>query len=208
MNLNEPTITTLFLDIGGVLLSNGWGNEARRKTISHFNLDGNEVNERHHLTFDTYEEGKLTLREYLKRVVFYEARTFSEDEFTAFMFQQSFAYPDTIDYFKKLKERHHLRVIAVSNEGRELNEYRVREFKLNELFDVFVSSSFVHFRKPDRDIFRMAIDISQTVPEHSVYIDDRLMFVEVAQSLGMQGVHHQGLSTTKNELAKFGLALE
>ncbi len=205
--MNENKITTLFLDIGGVLLSNGWGNEARGKTIAHFNLDGNEVNERHHLTFDTYEEGKLTLSEYLKRVVFYEKRSFSEDEFIEVMLRQSFAYQDTIDHFRKLKKLYHLRVIAVSNEGRELNTYRVKEFNLNELFDVFVSSSFVHFRKPDRDIFLMAIDISQTNPEHSIYIDDRLMFVEVAQSLGMHGIHHQNLNATKNQLEKFGLAL-
>ncbi len=151
--MNEHSITTLFLDIGGVLLSNGWGNEARSKTIAHFNLDGNEVNERHHLTLDTYEEGKLTLGEYLKRVVFYEKRNFSEDEFIAFMLNQSFHYHETIDHFKKLKEHYKLRMIAVSNEGRELFTYRVNEFKLNELFDVFVYSSFVHFRKPDRDIF-------------------------------------------------------
>jgi putative hydrolase of the HAD superfamily len=201
MKANE--ITTLFLDIGGVLLTNGWDHISREKAITHFNLDGEEMNERHHLTFDTFEEGKLTLSEYLKRVVFYEPRKFSEDDFIQFMFSRSVAHRDAIDYFKKLKKRYKLRVLAISNEGRELNNYRIKKFKLNELFDAFVSSSYVHYRKPDTDIFRMASDISQALPEHSLYIDDRHMFVEVAQSIGMHGIHYKSLSETKSQLKKF-----
>jgi putative hydrolase of the HAD superfamily len=203
--MKDKKITTLFLDIGGVLLTNGWGQTARNKTVAHFKLDSEEINERHHLTFDTYEEGKLTLTDYLKRVIFYEKREFSENNFTKFMFNQSLSYPDTIAFFKKIKQRYHLKVIAVSNEGRELNAYRVKKFKLNELFDAFVSSSYVHLRKPDVDIFLMAGDISQTLPENSLFIDDRLMFVKVAQALGINGMHYEGLDKAKAQLKKFGL---
>jgi len=203
--MKAKTITTLFLDIGGVLLTNGWGREQRNAAIKHFKLDGDELNERHHLTFDTYESGKLTLSEYLKRVVFYEKRPFSEAAFIKFMFKQSLPYPDAIAFFKELKKAHQLKVIAVSNEGRELNTHRVSKYKLNELFDAFASSSFVHLRKPDADIFKMAIDIAQTDPENIIYIDDRHMFVEVAITLGMHGIHHMGLDTTKKQLKKFGL---
>lgn len=203
--MKAKTITTLFLDIGGVLLTNGWGKEQRNAAIKHFKLDSEELNERHHLTFDTYESGKLTLSEYLKRIVFYEKRRFSEDTFIKFMFKQSLPYPDVISFFKELKRAHKLKVIAVSNEGRELNTYRISKYKLNELFDAFASSSFVHLRKPDADIFKMAIDMSQTHPENIIYIDDRHMFVEVAKTLSMHGIHHQGLETTKKQLKKFGL---
>ncbi|HTB07364.1 MAG TPA: HAD-IA family hydrolase [Bacteroidia bacterium] len=206
--MKDKIVTTLFLDIGGVLLSNGWGAEQRTKAIEHFKLDSSEMNERHHLTFDTYEEGKLDFKEYLKRIVFYEERQFSEDEFIKFMFKQSLVYQDAINFFKEIKKQNNLKVIAVNNEGRELNAYRITEFKLNELFDAFVSSSFVHMRKPDADIFRMAIDISQTTPEHSLYIDDRLMFVEVAKSLGMYGIHYQGLEKTKSLLKEYKFEME
>ncbi len=205
--MSNKKITTLFLDIGGVLLTNGWGHESRNKAITHFKLDAEEVNERHHLTFDTYEEGKLTLSEYLKRIVFYEERSFSEQDFISFMFSQSQPYHDTINFFKELKKQHQLKIIAVSNEGRELNTYRIQTFKLNELFDAFVSSSFVHMRKPDADIFRMAIDISQALPENSLYIDDRQMFVEIAETFGMHGLHYMELDTIKKQLSKFGLSI-
>lgn len=199
-------IKTLFLDIGGVLLTNGWDYNARKKAIAYFKLDGDEMNERHHLTFDTFEEGKLTLNEYLKRVVFYEKRKFSEDNFIKFMFNQSVAHKDSISFFKEFKKLHNLRVIAISNEGRELNNYRINKFKLHELFDAFVSSSYVHYRKPDVDIFRMASDISQTSPKHSLYIDDRHMFVEVAKTLGMHGIHYKNLEEAKKQLKKFKFA--
>ncbi|HEX5111856.1 MAG TPA: HAD family hydrolase [Saprospiraceae bacterium] len=200
---NGKFISTLFLDIGGVLLSNGWGHEQRNRAIAHFHLDAEEINERHHLTFDTYEQGKLSLDDYLKRVIFYEKRSFSAQEFRQFMFDQSTEFGDVLDFFKIFKRQHHLRYVAVSNEGRELNHYRVHQFRLNELFDAFVSSSFVHLRKPDVDLFRMAIDIAQAEPDQILYIDDRKMFVEVARTLGLNGLHHQGLDETKKQLNAF-----
>lgn len=205
--MKDTAINTLFLDIGGVLLTNGWGSTERNNAVEHFQLNGKEVQERHHLTFDTYEQGKLSLDDYLNRIVFYEARSFSKNDFIAFMYRQSMPYQDTIDFFKRLKQQYDLNVIAVSNEGRELNTYRINTFKLSELFDAFVSSSFVHLRKPDTDLFRMAIDISQASPESSLYIDDRHMFVEVAQTLGMKGIHYLGLDNLKEELRKFRLEL-
>ncbi|MCL4393905.1 MAG: HAD family phosphatase [Chloroflexi bacterium] len=199
-------ITTLFLDIGGVLLTNGWDRAARRRAALTFGLDQDEMDERHHLTFDTYEEGKLTLAEYLDRVVFYQPRPFTVDEFKSFMYAQSEAYPEMIDLVRRLKERHRLKVVVVSNEGRELTVYRVRKFELGKFVDFFVSSSFVHFRKPDQDIFRIALDIAQVDPSEVLYIDDRPMFVEIAQGLGINGIRHTGLESTRAALASAGLS--
>lgn len=199
-------ITTLFLDIGGVLLTNGWDRQARTNAIRQFNLDNDEVNERHHLTFDTYEVGKISLDDYLDRVIFYEKRNFTKKDFKEFMFAQSQMLPDMIDYIKILKLKHSLRVTAVSNEGRELTEHRIEKFKLYDLFDSFVASSFVHFRKPDVDIFKLALDISQASPKEVVYIDDRHMFVEVAGTVGIRGIHHISFASTKEKLAEFGLS--
>ena len=200
-------ITTLFLDVGGVLLTNGWDRHARRRAAEKFSLDYEEMNERHHLTFDTYEQGKLSLDQYLERVIFYEKRRFTPEEFRTFMFDQSRPFPEMIDFISALKKEHNIRTIVVSNEGRELTEYRIRTFRLAQIIDAFVSSSFVHFRKPDEDIYRIALDISQTPLQQIAYIDDRSMFIEVAGSLGIRGIHHQGLAETRKELAKLGLSL-
>jgi putative hydrolase of the HAD superfamily len=165
------------------------------------------MNERHHLTFDTYEEGKLSLDEYLNRTVFYEKRSFSQQEFKSFMYAQSQPYPEMLGLIGGLKTRHGLRIAAVSNEGRELTTYRVQQFKLSTFIDIFVSSCFVHYRKPDADIYRIALDIAQASPDQVVYIDDRAMFVEVARGLGIRGILHKDYETTQKALETIGLSL-
>ncbi len=170
-----------------------------------FDLDPDEMEERHHLTFDTYEVGKLTLDEYLSRVVFYRDRPFTRDQFRSFMFAQSKPFPEMIELVRRLKARHGLKIAVVSNEGRELTEYRIRKFKLNEFVDFFISSCFVHFRKPDTDIFRVALDIAQVPAGQVVYIDDRPMFVQVAEGLGIRGILHTDYESTCAKLASFGL---
>lgn len=197
-------VTTLFLDIGGVLLTNGWDRAARRRAAETFSLDLSEMEERHHLTFDTYEEGKLTLDEYLDRTVFYEARSFDRQTFKDFMYAQTEAYPDMIELVCYIKKRYGIKIAIVNNEGRELNEYRIRKFGLDKFVDFFISSCFVHFRKPDADIFRIALDIALVKPEEVLYIDDRAMFVSVAEGLGINGFRHQSFEATQNYLGSIG----
>jgi putative hydrolase of the HAD superfamily len=198
-------ITTLFLDIGGVLLSDGWDHHARKRAATTFELELAAMEERHHLTFETYEEGKLTLEEYLSLTVFYEERPFTREQFRDFMFAQSQPHPEMIDLFTRLKVRHRLKIVAVSNEARELNAYRIRRFELDGLVDAFVSSCFVHLRKPDADIFRLALDVSQTPAEQVVYIENTPMFVQVAQGLGIRGILHTDYSSTRAQLTSLGL---
>jgi putative hydrolase of the HAD superfamily len=138
--VTQTFINTLFLDIGGVLLTNGWDRSMRQKAAQVFGLDYEEMNERHHLTFDTYEEGKLSLNEYLNRVIFYEPRSFSQDAFKQFMFDQSQPFPGMIALMRDLKERYHLKVAVVSNEGRELTIYRIQRFSLGAFVDFFICS--------------------------------------------------------------------
>ena len=130
-------ITTLFLDVGGVLLTNGWDHHARRRAVKNFNLDWAEMEERHRLTFEIHEEGKLTFEEYLSLVVFYEKRPFTRAQFRRFMCEQSKPYPAMIDLIAQLKARHGLKIVVVSNESREVNAYRIRKFKLDGFVDCF-----------------------------------------------------------------------
>ena len=201
---SQSSIKAIFTDIGGVLLTNGWDRGCRIKAIELFRLDPVETEERHHLTFDTYESGKLTLDEYLDRVVFYKKRSFTREQFREFMFARSKSLPRMLPMLKQIKKKYRIKLAVVSNEGRELAEYRIQKFKLNELADFFIVSSFVHFRKPDTDIFKIALDTAQVLPKEVIYIEDRPMFVQVASGLGIHGLHHIDHATTAKELAKFG----
>lgn len=201
-------IATLFLDIGGVLLTDGWQTKSRKLAAKAFRLDFSEMEQRHHLTFDTYEEGKLTLVEYLDRVVFYQKRPFTRAQFRRFMFAQSKPYPEMIELVRQLKTKYGLKVIVLSNEARELNSHRIRKFKLDEFVDSFVSSCFVHVRKPDADIFRLALDVAQTPIRQVIYIENTPMFVQIAEGLGIRSILHADYESTCAKLASFGLRKE
>ncbi|HEX4494240.1 MAG TPA: HAD-IA family hydrolase [Thermoanaerobaculia bacterium] len=199
------SITHLFTDLGGVLLTNGWDRGLRKAVADHFQIDPGEMDERHHLTYDTYEAGKISLSTYLGRVVFWEPRPFTEEQVVDFMLGQAHSYPDMIEMYKRLKARNGLKVVVVSNEGRELTTDRIRRFNLKEFVDIFVVSSYVHFRKPDEDIFRIALDVAQADPGEVAYVDDRLMFAEVACKLGMHEIWHRDLDRTRAAFAALGL---
>ncbi len=198
-------ITCLFLDVGGVLLTNGWDHHARKRAATAFKLEWSEMEDRHHLTFDTYEEGKLTLQEYLGRVVFYQKRPFTRAQFQRFMFAQSKPYPEMIKLFAQLKARYRLNIAVVSNESRELNAHRIRKFKLDRFVDSFISSCFVHIRKPDEDIFRLALDIAQAPAQQVVYVENTPMFIRIAEGLGIRSILHPDYTSTCAKLASFGL---
>jgi putative hydrolase of the HAD superfamily len=203
----STTIRALFLDVGGVMLTNGWDRNVRRKTAEHFKLDVDELESRHHLTFDTYEVGKITFDTFLDRTVFYRPRNFSRDEFKQYVYGLAQPLPGMIELFTRLKAKHDLKIAVVSNEGRELMYDRVARFNLKSLVDFFVVSSFVHLRKPDTDIYTLALDVAMLEPKQVAYIDDRAMLVEVASTLGIIGIQHTTYEATVNRLASLGLPL-
>ena len=201
----QTKITSLFIDIGGVLLTNGWDHHSRDAAAKKFDLDPKELQDRHHLCYDTYESGKLPLDDYLNQTVFYCPRNFTPEQFRVFMFEQSQPYPEMLDLISRLKAKYGLKIVVVSNEGRELTTYRIKTFHLNLFVDFFISSCFVHFRKPDPDIFKIALDVSQVPPENVLYLEDRLMFLQVARCLGIRGIQHLEFKSTCQQLSSYGL---
>jgi putative hydrolase of the HAD superfamily len=152
--------------------------------------------------------GKLSLEEYLNRVVFYQKRPFTRAQFQKFMLAQSKPYPQMIELVRKLKAQYGFKIVVVSNEGRELNAYRIRKFKLDGFVDSFISSCFVHVRKPDVDIFRLALDIAQVPARQVVYIENTPMFVRIAEGLGIRSILHTDYRSTCAKLASFGLKVQ
>ena len=203
-NIPSSSIKIIFFDIGGVLLSNGWGHESRQKAAVHFGIDYTEMDVLHNFIFNVYEIGKLTLDDYLNTVVFHKERNFSNEDFKQFMYSQSSELPGMLSWLKQWKHEHHdFPIISINNEGRELNDFRINKFNLHQCFDAFISSCHVGMRKPDPGIFNLALGIAQVQPEQCIYFDDRPMLVQAAQHLGINSFQHQGLESTKNILNNF-----
>jgi len=198
MKVSEPKI--LFFDIGGVLLTNGWGNDSRKLAAEKFGLDYEELNTLHNYVFNVFEIGNLTLDEYLDVAIFNHPRDFTREDFKEFVFSRSKELPGLLEWMKEWKKTCGFRIISINNEGKELNTYRVKKFKLHQCFDAFVSSCDVKMRKPDPNIFLLALGVAQARPEQCYYFDDRIFQVQTAKALGINAFHHTSFEDTKATL--------
>ena len=198
MEADYPKI--LFLDVGGVLLTNGWGHESRQLAAKTFEIDYAEMEALHNLIFNIYEIGKITLDEYLDMVVFNHPRNFTREDFKAFIFSESKELPDLLQWLIEWKKDCGFRIMSINNEGKELNDYRIKKFGLHQCFDAFISSCEVGMRKPDPSIFKLAMGIAQAKPDQCYYFDDRAMLVEAARTTGINVYQHKDFESTKQLL--------
>jgi putative hydrolase of the HAD superfamily len=198
-------ITTLFWDIGGVILTNGWDRGSRKEAANAYHLDWDEFQDRHDFSFPAFDSGLITLNEYLDRTVFYRPRGFTREEFTAFIFAQSREFPETRAILDKLTSSGKYFIGAINNEPLELNQYRIKAFDLRRNFLVFFSSCYVRSRKPEELIFRVALEVTQRQPEQCLFIDDRPLNLESPRRLGMNTIHHQNAEQLRAEFGKYGV---
>ena len=198
----------LFSDIGGVIGTNGWDTALRQKVSQHFNCDVEEVQARHQLLFDSYERGFLTFEEYLQKVFFFRRRNFTLEDLREYAFENSVPWPENIALLSRVKSANRIKLAFISNEGEGLTQYRVEKFGLSTLADFVVFSCFVHLRKPDFEIWELALKLAQVKSSESIYIDDRPLFAEIATDLGFTSIHHVSLQQTRDKLRSLGLTTE
>jgi len=199
------TVSHIFFDIGGVLGSNGWDREQRALAAQHFGLDVTEMEDRHGEAVATLEQGRMPLDEYLRCTVFYRPRPFEPAEFKAFMLAQSRPFPGTIDLARALARTGRYRLMTINNESAELNQYRLEQFGLRDIFITFFSSCWVGILKPARRIYEVALAMSQAEAADSVFIDDRERNLEPARALGMRTIRFTDALGLRQELAAMGV---
>ena len=201
-----PSIRAVFWDVGGVLLTNAWDHTQRTQTLDRFQLDPKEFHDRHEMVVSSFERGKITLEEYLDRTVFYRQRPFTREELRDYMFSLSKPLPGMLEFAKSLASTGRFLMGTINNESRELNYYRMEKFGLRDTFRLFFSSCFVGLRKPERDIYRLALETTQIPAEECCFIDDRSINVEAAAQMGMHAIEMQTLDQLKSELGKLGVS--
>ncbi len=197
------TIRALFWDVGGVLLANAWDHEERDQAVEKFLLSKTEFEARHQELVPKFEEGRLTLDEYLDRVIFFQTRTFSREEFKQYLFSLSKPKPQSLELARVLSSKYFMGTI--NNESRELNEYRIRTFGLAESFDVFISSCYVGLRKPDERIYKLALDLTQHTPQECCFVDDRPGNIDAAQKVGFSTVLMKDPQQLRRDLQALGV---
>jgi len=198
-------IRAIFWDVGGVLLTNAWDRTQRTAALQHFDLDEEEFHDRHEMVVSSFERGKITLDEYLDRTVFYRTRPFTREAFRDYMYALSQPLPDVLGFAQALTDSGKYLMGTINNESRELNYYRIENYGLRKIFRLFISSCFVGFRKPERDIYRLALETTQIPADQCCFIDDRALNLECAVKLGMQTIQMQHVEQLRGDLAKLGV---
>ena len=201
-------ISTIFFDIGGVLLTDGWGHDSRRAAAEKFGLDWEEYSDRHEKVGHAIETNRMSLEQYLDRAIFYRPREFSREEFRAFIFAQSQPKPESIAIVAQLADSKNHFLATINNEVLELNLYRLEHFGLRRYFPVFFSSCFLGLRKPDEAIYRLALQVTQEAPANCIFIDDREVNLECPRELGMNTILFRDAAQLRSELTEAGIELE
>jgi putative hydrolase of the HAD superfamily len=184
-------------------LSNAWDHVERDLAIAQFRLDKAEFEARHKDLVPAFEQGRLSLDEYLERSVFYQPRSFTPEEFKQFMFSLSKPKTEVLEIARSLSFKYF--TATLNNESRELNQYRIQTFGLAVFFQLFVSSCFVGVSKPDERIYRLALDLIQHAPEECCFIDDRPANIAVAAKVGMRTVLMQDPAQLRRDLQGLGV---
>lgn len=195
-------VGAIFWDVGGVLLSNAWDRTQREAAMQRFELDPVEFDDRHDMLVSSFERGKLTLREYLERTVFYRPRPFTPQDFEKFMFSLSQPNFETLELARALSRSRKYLMATINNESRELNEIRIQAFGLRDIFSLFVSSCFVGLRKPEDGIYRLALEVTQRPAQECCFVDDRALNLDAAARLGMHTIKMEDAQQLKREFEK------
>lgn len=198
-------ITTLFFDLGGVCLSNGWDREQRRVVTDQFGIDYDIFDRRHRQVVDALERGQISLDEYLHWTVFYEPRAFTTAEITAAIMRLSTPFNDTLEIVRRLRATNRYLLATINNESRELNEHRIARFELRTLFSAFFSSCYLNLLKPLPEHYRRALQITQRTPDECLYVDDRPLNVEVSAILGMHPIQFTSAAQLETDLRAAGI---
>jgi putative hydrolase of the HAD superfamily len=197
--------TTIFFDIGGVLLTDGWGHVSRRAAADKFGLDWEEYAERHEKVAHAIETNRVSLDAYLTRTIFYQPRSFSREDFRAHIFAQSQPHPETIEIARRLAASHNYLMATINNEILELNHYRIETFGLDSIFPVFFSSCYLQIRKPDEEIYRLALQVCQRKAQECLFVDDREVNLECPRELGLQTILYKSAPQLTEALKQHGI---
>ena len=174
--------------------------------LEHFHLDSAAFEARHPAPYDAWERGVLPMKAYLDATVFYEPRNFSHDDFFTFMLTQSKLLPDgALGILGEISASDKCMLGALNNEARETNEYRLDHFGLRKYFQVALTSCYLGLRKPERAIYKRALDILGRPAQRILFIDDRAENVDGAAAVGLKAIRFEGAESLRRELVRLGV---
>jgi HAD superfamily hydrolase (TIGR01509 family) len=201
----QNPIEVILFDLGNVILpfnhyqiaeklfrfSNGKGVKDPQSIFSYlFDLEKGAIN--------GYETGRESSLEFFQHLKKYLQLTLSFEEFMPIWNDIFWEDVGVSKIIRSLKGRKRLGLISNTNPLHF--EYILRKFPIIRIFDKWILSHEVGFKKPDVRIFQKAMDWASVESKKILFIDDMKIHVETAISLGMQGIHFISADQLKKEL--------
>ncbi len=207
---HEQTIKTIFWDLGGVILTNGWDLHQRTHVLASLGVDLPAYEAVHDRVNYYWERGLINAHDFFEQTVLKTnpqlGLTF-EHLWKLVCAESRLLHPECFDILQALKATGNYRLATLNNESKELNEYRLDTFALRDRFDYFICSGYVHEMKPLPDIYRVATDISGHRPQETLLIDDKQENCDAAISLGMQAIRFELPTQLRSALLQHGIHL-
>jgi putative hydrolase of the HAD superfamily len=119
------------------------------------------------------------------------------DKIIAEFFSGDRADTALLDFLRSLRPE--LKVGLISNAWSGLRAFITGQ-KFEDVFDEMIISAEVGLMKPDPRIYRLALEKLGAQPQESVFLDDVLVNVEAARSVGMYAIEFTRLDKTLEEL--------
>ncbi len=183
-------IKAIIFDCFGVLTQNKWSSILA-------GLDENvrsEVRDLHRAfdkAFISYEE----FCGHLKEMTDLTQKELDE----TFMYRKGYdKNTDLLEYIAELSKDY--KVSVLSNVGTNWIRDKFLTTDETALFTDMVLSYEVGLGKPDPDIYRLALERLSIEPEEAVFVDDQLLYCDVAKSLGMGAIVYTNFAQFKHEL--------
>ncbi len=207
----SSSIRTVFWDVGGVILTNGWDPRQRARVLGRLGVNLEAYEEVHDGANYYWERGLITAEDFFMQTVLrpnaHLNLTFDQ-LWPQVCAESRVLHPGCLDILAEMKGLRKLRLATLNNESRELNEHRLNAFKLRTLFDYFICSGYLHEMKPAPGIFKSAIEISGFDAETALFIDDKAQNCDAAAAQGMQTIIFQSPAQLRNALQDHGIHMQ
>jgi len=98
-----------------------------------------------------------------------------------------------------------IRLVALTNWSAELFPHALERYEFLQLFEGIVVSGQERLAKPDPRIYQLVLTRHRLDPARTVFVDDRLVNVAAARSVGMTGFRFIDPEQLRRDLARAGV---
>lgn len=195
-------IKVVGFDLGGVYLSDCWSRVVREKIVKKFHLDQNKIEEKNNLLHKKVSDGLISEDVFLTELIGSNKKTRHEIK-NYIRSLNKVIYPELLVLMQKIKRKY--RLALVNNEGKEWNEFRIKKFNLDKIFDEILTSCFLGCSKPSEDYFKKVLARLNIKPSELLFIDNTIKNVISARNLGIIAIHFQNPAQLTDELSLLGI---